>query len=205
MKPNDFDGIAKWYDGLAKLVFGSEILVAQCHFLEELPEQGSILIIGGGSGLILEELFRVRPRIKIDYVEASSKMLALAENRIPQSANIQFIHGTEADIPTNNYDGIITNFFLDVFKEDRLVEILQRLEIKLKKDGVWLCTDFQKTGKFIQDLLLKIMHVFFRLVSNLESNTLLDFEPEFHKLNCRSIKDRSFYFGMIKAAVYRPN
>jgi ubiquinone/menaquinone biosynthesis C-methylase UbiE len=205
MKANDFDGIANWYDRLAKLIFGDNIKKAQCHFLNELPIKGHVLIIGGGSGWILEEIFRIRPELKVDYVEAASKMIALSEERIPITSKVRFIHGTEVDIPAISYDCIITNFFLDVFEEERLLEVMYLLKTKLKQEGIWLCTDFQITDNWVHNLLLKAMHVFFALVSNLDAKTLLDFEGEFNKMNFCKANGQNFYSGMIHAAVYKSN
>jgi ubiquinone/menaquinone biosynthesis C-methylase UbiE len=203
MRPNDFDGIAKWYDRLAKLMFGDALIKSQLLFLNELPEEGNLLIIGGGTGWILKEVVTLRPQLKIDYVEASTKMIALSKAKNESSTEVQFIIGTEADIPETIYDAIITNFFLDVFKEGRLKAIMHHLKGKLSKDGVWLCTDFKKTGKWQQRFLLKLMHLFFGLVSNLDANELIDFEIEFIKLSLSCSKKQISYNGMILSAVYR--
>ena len=203
MRPNDFDGIAKWYDRLAKLIFGDAIVKSQLHFLNELPEEGKLLIIGGGSGWILKEVESHRPRLKIDYLEPSAKMMERSKARDVNYTNVEFIIGTEADIPETIYDGIITNFFLDVFDEERLKEIMHHLKAKLSKDGIWLCTDFQETGKLYQRFLLKLMHLFFGLISNLDANVLFDFEIEFNKLSLYCLKKQTFYNGMIFSAVYR--
>jgi len=203
MRSNDFDGIAKWYDRLAKFIFGDAIIKSQLHFLNELPEEGNLLIIGGGSGWILEEVVIFRPRLKIDYLEASAKMIELSKARNVSSTDVQFIIGTEVDIPETIYDGIVTNFFLDVFDESRLKVIMDHLKGKLSEDGVWLCTDFHKTGRWKHKLLLKTMHLFFGLVSNLDANTLIDFENEFKRLSLSCLKKQIFYNGMIFSAVYR--
>ena len=76
--------------------------------------------------------------------------------------------------------------------------------MKLRQGGLWLCTDFHKTGKLSHKLLLEAMHLFFGTISNLNAKRLLNFEMEFYKLNFRKSKDKNFYHGMIKTAVYRP-
>ncbi|MEZ4686196.1 MAG: hypothetical protein R3B47_09055 [Bacteroidia bacterium] len=51
-----FNRLAPVYDFLASLVFGNRIRQAQRWLLDFIPEGSSILILGGGTGWILEEL-----------------------------------------------------------------------------------------------------------------------------------------------------
>ena len=203
MKSNDFNGVAKWYDQLASVVFGDAIKKAQVHFLNELPQEGKLLIIGGGTGWILNEIVRIRPKLKIDFVEASSKMIDLAKKQTPTLFGVQFMHCTEEAIPENQYAAVITNFFLDVFEWERLEEVMQKLKNHLAQQGIWLFTDFQKTGRFHHAFLIKVMHFFFRMISNLESKSLNNFEEAFQKLNLTEEEKAEYFGGMICSKVYR--
>lgn len=205
MKLNDFDKVANWYDRLAKLVFGDAIKKAQTHFLEKIPKEGKLLIIGGGTGWILKELFILRPNLEVHYIEASTRMLALAKKNSPESFNVRFIHGTEKNMPETEYDCIITNFFLDVFKPKQLLNVVEKLKNHLAFKGVWLVTDFQKTAKFFHTLLIKVMHLFFRLISNLESKSLNDLSVPFQKLELTEAESTVYFGGMIYSKVYRLN
>ena len=203
MSKNSFDSIAPWYDALAKLVFGKSIKASQVYYLQELPTKGRILIIGGGTGWILKEVLKVRPELEIDYVEASQKMIDLARKN-ESSHRVNYILTRELAIPELEYDAIITNFFLDVFDKDNLITVMSKLRGHLKRGGVWLCTDFKNTEKVYHKVLLKVMHLFFRRVSNLEARELQDFERQFETLSLERVGSNSFYGGMILSNVYRP-
>ena len=85
MVVSNFDSIAPFYDFLVKLVFGKKIWEAQRTHLNEIPENGSVLILGGGPGRILESL---PANINVTYLELSSKMI----ERAKRIGNAEFIH-----------------------------------------------------------------------------------------------------------------
>ena len=201
---SNFDRIAPFYDFLAKAVFGKSIRQSQVHFLHQLPEKGNLLVIGGGTGWILEEIIRIRPHLFIDYVEASKRMIQKSMKRPVKSANIHFIHGTEKSIPTRKqYDAIITYFFLDVFNTPQLANVMYLLDKVLAGGGLWFCADFKETDKQAHLFLLKFMHWFFRKVSKLESRRLKDFSRYFKKLHYCMKGEALFYDQMIYSRVYK--
>ncbi|HEY9047693.1 MAG TPA: class I SAM-dependent methyltransferase, partial [Ohtaekwangia sp.] len=69
-----FDSIAPVYDMLSRIVFGRSMVKSQRHFLKYIPAEASVLILGGGTGWIIQELFAVNNTCTIVYVEASQKM-----------------------------------------------------------------------------------------------------------------------------------
>ena len=79
MAVNDFNFIAPFYDVLARIVFGNAILKAQTTHLSEINENDQVLILGGGTGKLLEHIpFCDR----VDYVEKSEKMIRIAKRRL---------------------------------------------------------------------------------------------------------------------------
>ncbi|RZL54089.1 MAG: methyltransferase type 12, partial [Pedobacter sp.] len=73
---NNYDKIANQYDTLSRLVFFKSQVNAQINQLHNIPKDSSVLIVGGGTGWILEEIVKLHPSgIKIIYVEISAKML----------------------------------------------------------------------------------------------------------------------------------
>ena len=55
-------------------------------FIEHISRNSKILIVGGGTGWILEELSKIyKTDIEITYVEKSSQMIALSKQK-----NIQY-------------------------------------------------------------------------------------------------------------------
>ncbi|MEM1407468.1 MAG: class I SAM-dependent methyltransferase [Bacteroidota bacterium] len=200
---NNFDIIAPVYDFLAKLVFGRALIHAQTYFLYQVKARSKILIIGGGTGQILHCFEDLSRPLSIVYVEKSARMLDLAKKRGPfANLEIRYVHGDERSVPPGKYDVIATVFFLDVFSEKHLVQVIQLLNDSLKKSGKWLVTDFVNTPVFWQKWLVKLMYWFFKITANLESNTLLDFEAFLTHSGLKRTSYKSFYYNMMQSAVY---
>ncbi len=174
MRENNFDRVAPFYDGLARLVFGNALEQAQLAYLHHLEPKSRLLVLGGGTGWILERLLEAQPELQIDYVEASKKMMDQSRGR-SFKRKINFIHGTQADVPGVEYDAIITHFFLDVFSPKELAKVMGQLEGLLKPDGLWLCADFRRTDKAYHQFLLWLMHRFFKVMSRLQASQIQDF------------------------------
>lgn len=201
---NTFDNIAWIYDSLAWVVFRGNIRKAQLHFLSSIKPDSKVLVIGGGTGWLLDELDGFGKLMIIDYVEASGKMLELSKSKQPfENIEVNFIHGTHEKIAVNSsYDVVITNFFLDVFKADSLHLVMDKLDSHLKNDGQWIMTDFVNTEKFWQKLLIRLMYTFFRISSNLEGSKLLDFDLYFKKKGLNLIEQKNSFYGMIVSRIY---
>ena len=200
----NFDRVAPFYDLLAFMVFGRSVRQSQCCFLDKLPKKGHVLVMGGGTGWLLEEMTSRRPQLSIDYIEASKKMIRKSTKRRVGDAQIQFIHGTEKEIPSDKkYDAVITHFFLDVFPASQLFGVMELLDKALSTGGLWFCADFQKTSKSFHLYLLRLMHWFFRKTAKMESRRLQDFHAHFKALGYQVMVERSFYNQMISSKVYK--
>lgn len=189
-KKNHFDNVAPVYDGLAKLVFGSALIKAQKRNLKNLPLQGNVLVVGGGSGEILCEAFVAKVK-SIDYVELSEKMLAKAAERC-QSEKVNFIHCDAFEL-TGKYDAIVANFFLDCFNECDLAAIIVHLRSLLTENGVLLVTDFQKPQMLWHKVVLASMLKFFRLTTNIQAEKLL---PIRKQIKANGFKETYLSFGL---------
>jgi len=77
---NNYNGIAKFYDMLSRIVFQKSIIKAQVYLIQFISEGDKIIIVGGGTGWILEEISRLEKKnISVVYVEKSSAMIDLAK------------------------------------------------------------------------------------------------------------------------------
>ncbi|WP_242927009.1 class I SAM-dependent methyltransferase [Pontibacter vulgaris] len=206
-----FDKVAPFYDRLAKLVFGNAQQQAQHFLLQFIPQHARVLIIGGGSGWVLEQVLKYSQASYILYLEASPNMLRLAQQRyqhagIKPDTIVEFRLGTEAELrPADVFDVILTPFLLDLFPPQRLYQLMLRLNTALSANGLWLFTDFwlQPTPPFWQQLLVKSMYLFFGTVSGVKANKLPDYQKHFEELNLQQVASESFFHNMIKSKVYR--
>jgi ubiquinone/menaquinone biosynthesis C-methylase UbiE len=162
-----FDFLAPVYDLMARLVFGRAIIDSQTVCLDRIPHGAEILILGGGTGWLLEKISDQHKSCKILYVDVSKEMVKKARLRKTED-EVHFIQGTVMDIPKEiKFDVIITNFYLDLFSDKSLVPILERILEHTKTSSVWLVTDFIETTLWHR-WMLKLMYLFFRIVCNIE-------------------------------------
>lgn len=198
---NRFDKLVPYYDKLAKLVFGSAIRKAQVNNLNLIQPQANVLVLGGGTGDWLNDLVNNNPTCHVWYVEASSAMLRRAVINLRNSNQVTFIHGTHNDIPDVTFDAIITHFFVDMFIDQELKMLVQQFKGILKKDGLWLVSDFVEQ-KIWHKLLLRIMYLFFRSAGALDAKALPAWDTVFREGAFLSIANDSFYGHFIHSRVY---
>jgi SAM-dependent methyltransferase len=201
-----YDTIAPLYDRLSRLVFGQALVHAQAWLLAFIPAGSRVLIAGGGTGWILEELARVHAAgLVVDYVDNSAQMLLLAQQR---SCGANKVHYRQMDIlhftAAAPYDVVITPFLFDNFPAETAQVAFEKISSALKPHGLWLFSDFHLTASsgFVQRLLLKVMYTFFRLTCGIAANALPDmdhlFEPEYMQLHTGW-----FYRKFIRSVVYK--
>lgn len=194
----NFDSISGYYDLLAELVFGKQWTTIQSVPALTVEPDSNVLIIGGGTGKVLSML----EAREVVYVELSGKMLNKAKKRVTGNERelikkINFIHGDylTLNIP-GTFDHIILPFFLDCFQHEKLLAIIKRLPNHLALGGNLHIIDFKK-GNPGQNLLIKGMHIFFRLVAGLESSQLKDFRKMLSENKFTEAHFRSYLGGIV--------
>ncbi len=204
MKLKGFDRIAVIYDFLAKLVFGKSITESQKLFLNKIEDGSKVLMLGGGTGWLLAELLKVKPNCELWYIDASEKMISLSKSKVEPTQEVNFIHGTENDIPLSiKHDAVITNFYLDLFTNLQLENIMTKIQSSLKPGAIWIVTDFVDNKKWWQTVMLKTMYWFFRITCNIESQQLPEWNKSVEKAGMKEIDSETFYRDFIKTALYQ--
>ncbi|WP_317175560.1 class I SAM-dependent methyltransferase [Pontibacter beigongshangensis] len=199
------------YDVLARLVYGSSLQRAQQALLPFIQEHDRVLIIGGGSGWLLEQVLVSCPGLQVLYLEASPKMLQLAKHRFQQlnapGATVAFRLGTEAALErTEVFDKVVTPFLLDLFPPQRLRPLMERLARHLAPEGLWLFADFWPVATpppWWQRFLIRSMYAFFGTISNVQASTLPVYQDHFKKLQLQEVYTKPFFKGMVQAKVFR--
>lgn len=200
---NGFDRIARFYDPVQRMVFGNAIMKSQVAFLRSIEKDSKVLMIGGGTGEVLEALITLNKGCHVWYVEASSAMIARAKERIgTRSSHVTFIHGSDDSIPAGvAFDAAITGFFLDLFPEEKVGALSRRIGGHLRRNGLWLITDFVDQRKWWQELLLWSMYRFFVVTCGIEARTLPAWEHQVANNGFRERESRLFFGDFIKSAV----
>ncbi|SDJ87514.1 Methyltransferase domain-containing protein [Catalinimonas alkaloidigena] len=204
----NFDRIAPWYDGLAALVFGNRLRRAQAQFLHYIPPHSRVLVLGGGSGWLLEQVLRLHPAVSVVYLEASHAMLEAARQRTQPLAHqrVEFRQGTETDLhPQETFDVVLTFFVLDLFTNQALPTAMLRLYQALRPGGHWLFTDFdwpeRRPAFWWEQGLIWGMYRFFGVVSEVCARQLPPYRAAFEALplQCRASVQR----GLLHSAVWQ--
>jgi tRNA (cmo5U34)-methyltransferase len=199
---NQFDRIAGLYDVLASAIFGRSMRKAQFHHLKNLPREGKVLILGGGTGWHALELLR-NSAVTIVYIDASRAMLSMAEKKLSDfRARVKFIHGTASSVPPEKFDAVITNFYLDLFDQSTLEKVVALVRGAMHRDSGWVITDFVR-GRWWHNFLLKVMYFFFRVTCNIQAPQLPAWENTVEAAGFRSAGEAFYYGEFIKTVLVK--
>jgi ubiquinone/menaquinone biosynthesis C-methylase UbiE len=204
---NDYNNIAKIYDRLSRVIYQKSIVKAQVFLIQLIKDNDNILIVGGGTGWILEEIAKLqRQNLSVLYVEKSSSMISLAKKRNVLGLKTTFIqNAVEAYNTSEKFDVITTAFLFDNFKKEKIEFVFSKLNDYLRNQGIWLYADFindQSNKKIWQQFLLKSMYLFFKVTAGIETQKLIDMQPYF-AANYELITEQFYYNRFIQAKAYR--
>jgi ubiquinone/menaquinone biosynthesis C-methylase UbiE len=201
----NYNNSAWFYDRLSALVYGKALIKAQVYLLKFIEPDSKVLLVGGGTGRILEEIAKTHPSgLKITYVEIAPKMVELSKKRDSGSNEVIFITDAIENVKlADDFDIVFTPFLFDNFTEENFQRLFAHIHQSLKSGGLWLNTDFQLTGRWWQHILLRSMFVFFRLICRIEGNKLPDITKCFADHGYESVDQQTFYGKFILSSVYR--
>ncbi|MDP5169321.1 MAG: class I SAM-dependent methyltransferase [Bacteroidia bacterium] len=204
-----FDKAASWYDRLATLVYGQRLLAAQREMLEELPENGRVLWVGGGTGTMLPVLLESRPHLHVDYLEESSRMISIAAGRITGreqqvsfATSLEYLEPREAE-----YDAVLLFFVMDVFETRELSLQLQKWLRYANPQGKVLVAEFcvpaEQPGRMLAKVLIPTMYSFFRLSIGMSNTRLPDWKGCLEEQGFQEVKRTERLLGIILSACWQ--
>lgn len=202
-----FDRLAAVYDWLELLAFAGALRRSQASLLPELPPCGRALLVGGGTGLFLEQLAR-HSNAEIVCIDISPAMLARSEARIrrrlPEAlSRIRFVEANAAEFASETpFDLICTMCVLDCFDEPDLVVVMDSLSAQLAPDGCWLFHDFEPHGP-LGRALVWLLYRFFRLTVAISATRLPDLQATFAERGFAEFASRRGVLGLVVSRLYR--
>jgi tRNA (cmo5U34)-methyltransferase len=208
----DFGPVASFYDALAGLVFGGALRRAQRTTLAAgLPPGPAprVLVLGGGAGWVLGEIWRQLPQAQVLYLETSAAMLTRTRARLrrhpaPPGAAVELRQGTEMALrPGEQFDVIVTFFVLDCFTAADLPQALARLQAARRPGAPWLVTDFRPAQRGWRHWLLASMYLFFGFTVGLRVRQLPPWPAELAALGLAPSWEQHFFGGAIAGLVLR--
>ena len=178
------DPIARWYRWLEYLGFGRALERCRCAFLRDVADAKRILVLGEGDGRFLVKLVEQNRGASINYVDSSGRMLQLARARVGDG--VTYIQGDALTIllPENEYDLIVTHFFLDCFDEPQLNRLIGRLTSAARPNARWLISEFRVSSLWSR-AVVRLLYFFFRVTTGLKASRLVNHHP---LLECRGFR-----------------
>ena len=111
----NYNNAAWFYDRLSRVVYGKSLIEAQVYLLQHIQPNSTILIVGGGTGWILEKIAQIHPSgLEVTYVEVSDQMMALSQKRNVGNNEVIYINDAIENVNrVPDFDVIITPFLFD--------------------------------------------------------------------------------------------
>jgi ubiquinone/menaquinone biosynthesis C-methylase UbiE len=169
------------------LLAGPKLQRCRTAFLPAIPAPRNVLLLGEGNGRFLAELLRRHPAARFTCVDASARMLERARARLRRmnldAANVRFVHADFLDWtpPAEQFDLIVTHFFLDCFPAYQLDLVLPRIAAVAAPEARWLLADFRQpeTGwaHWRARLIIRSMYLFFQCATRLPAGELEPVDP----------------------------
>jgi ubiquinone/menaquinone biosynthesis C-methylase UbiE len=209
-----FDAVAPWYRTLERMAFGGDLQRSRVACLDEITAPKRALIVGEGDGRFLCELLRIHPGVEVDCVDASQRMLELAQKRVDEELGdrerrVRFLQHdiTSWNPPEHHYDLIVTHFVLDCFPEMELSGVISKLARAATNDANWLLADFRVPrdgmARFRARVWLAAMYLFFRVTARIPANELIDPTPFMESGGFVLTRQHLFRKGMLKSEFWR--
>jgi SAM-dependent methyltransferase len=179
--PN-FNRLARPYRWLEYLSFGPFLWRCRTYYLPELANCRQALVLGDGDGRFTAHLLRANAQIRITAIDASPRMIeSLQKAATPHQDRLT----TEvADLRTwrphnvEQYDLIVTHFFLDCLTTKEVRQLAARLSPAVAPDALWLVSEFATPGtvfgRAIAAPLVASLYLAFRILTGLSLRSLPD-------------------------------
>jgi ubiquinone/menaquinone biosynthesis C-methylase UbiE len=208
----DFEGLAPHYGWMEKLLAGRKLHRCRAAFLAKIPEPRKALIAGPGHGKFVVDLLRAYPQTRCTCIDSSQGMLeatraGLRENRVDES-RVEFIHGDflEWDAPRQEFDLIVTHFFLDCFDPGQLDLVMAKLASAATPAASWLVADFNEPAsglaKWRARAIIEMMYVFFRWATNLPASQLTPPDGRLARQGFRLGQRLTFDWGLLHSDLW---
>jgi ubiquinone/menaquinone biosynthesis C-methylase UbiE len=175
------DRITPWYRWLEYLSFGSALQRRRCCFLSQIGNAQRVLMLGEGDGRFLAEFVAQNPTAEIDYVDASAKMLRLADGRANGSSKVR-LHRRDLlteSLPGANYDLIVAHFFLDCFSDDQVTQVVGMISAAAAPSARWVVSEFREPREGWQKWRARVwvrgLYLGFRIMTGLQTKRLPEY------------------------------
>ena len=206
------DPIAPFYRWFEYLAFGRSLERCRFHYLDATRQARRVLILGEGDGRFLSELLSGNAHARVDVIEASPRMLALARTRM-RAENQPRVRFLQADarhqqFPQEAYDLIVTQFFLDCFSPSDLTTLIVRLRLAMAPGASWLVSEFQQPSRqfarWHAAAWLGVMYWFFQHSTSLRVRCLPPYPELLAGAGLVLVRQHESHFGLMVSQLWVP-
>ena len=207
-KPINFDRLAPFYRTMERFTAGGKLQRCRLAFLEEIAVPRNVLLAGEGHGRFLPECVRRFPDARIVVVDSSQRMLEIARRTV-DSPRVEFVRADllEWQTPLGQFDLIVTNFFLDCFREGELARVVEKLGQFATPAANWLLADFEIApagpARWRSRLIVASLYRFFGIVTGLKANSLVPPDRALQAAGFSLHRHESHEWGLLKSEWWR--
>lgn len=195
------DPIARWYRWLEYAGFGRALERRRVAFLRDVADARRALVLGDGDGRFLVKLVEQNRGASIDYVDVSAGMLELARARVGERANFILGDALSIPLPVNEYDLIVTHFFLDCFDEGDAARLVERVVASARDGARWVISEFHDSGWWARGVIGGL-YWFFRVTTGLRTRGLVDHRPLLRAAGFRMEKTEASRAGLLVSEMW---
>ncbi len=209
----NFERLAPHYRWLERIFAGGLMQRCRTTFLARTKHCRRALLAGEGTGKFLAELLRNNPQIEITCIEQCAGMIGQIQRRLAReqldATRVQF---KQMDIldwtpPSEKFDLIVTNFFLDCFRAGQLQKLVPLLSASAADDAVWLLADFRVPERgwrrWRAKIILASLYACFKISTSLSARRLTPPDPFLKSAGFALMERRLANFGFAHADLWR--
>ena len=207
-----YDRLAKHYQFLETLMFGTGLQRSRTALLESIPACQNALLLGDGDGRLLESFLSSQPECQITSIDQSPGMLERQQLRLahhPQRSNVSWLQQDARHLSDDNskFDLLIAAFFLDCLTPQELEQHLPHWLAKVVPGGWFYFVDFRLPDPGWKRVrgrcYLAMMHWFFRWQTDLPNRNLINLESVLDRYPIELVASRYRNHDLISSRLYR--
>ncbi len=111
-----------------------------------------VLDLGCGTGLELEEYFKLNPGALVTGIDLSPAMLEALRRKFPGREGLELIRGSYFDTPLGEgWDAAVSVESLHHFTAEAKLDLYRRLRAALRPEGYFILTDYFAESEALED------------------------------------------------------
>ncbi|MEZ2238484.1 class I SAM-dependent methyltransferase [Microcoleus sp.] len=106
----------------------------------EIEPGERILDLGCGTGVLIQRLLQISPKIEVVGIDTCAEMLEIAKQKLPESVELKLGSADNLPFPSNSFDVVVSTSAFHFFRDPS--QALQEAKRVLKPNGRLVITDW---------------------------------------------------------------